>query len=137
MIYNIENNDIFAKLDKEEEVFESIEKIAEIYKIKGAIIVSGIGMLKNFEIGYFNGTEYIKEKYEKNHELVSFHGTIAATDPKLHIHVALAGPDHRLIGGHLFTGTVDPLLELYIVKTTETVFKREYNRNSGLKELKF
>ncbi len=137
MIYNIENNDIFVKLDREEEVFASIEKIADIYKIKGAVIVSGIGMLKNFEIGYFNGTEYIKEKYEQNHELVSFHGTIAATDPKLHIHVALAGPDHRLIGGHLFTGIVDPLLELYIVKTRETVFKREYNKSSGLKELKF
>jgi predicted DNA-binding protein with PD1-like motif len=137
MIYSIENNNIFAKLDKDEEVFTSIEKIAGICRIKGAIIVSGIGMLKNFEIGYFNGTEYIKEKYEKNHELVSFHGTIAATDPKLHIHVALAGPDHRLIGGHLFTGIVDPLLELYIVKTEKTVFTREFNKGSGLKELKF
>lgn len=137
MIYNIENNNIFAKIEKEEEVFASIEKLVEIYSIKGAIIVSGIGMLKDFEIGYFNGSEYIKEKYEKNHELVSFHGSIAVTDPKLHIHVALAGPDYSVIGGHLFTGIVDPLLELYIVKTEKIVFKREYNNKSGLKELKF
>lgn len=137
MIYHIEKNNIFAKLEKEEDVFSSIEKLAQIYEIKGAVIVSGIGMLKNFEIGYFDGTDYIKEKYEKNHELVSFHGTIAERDPRLHIHVALAGPDHIIIGGHLFKGTVDPLLELYIVKTESLTFKREFNKSSGLKELTF
>jgi hypothetical protein len=137
MIHHIENNNIFAKIEKEEDVFANIEKLATIYNIKGGIIVSGIGMLKNFEIGYFNGSEYIKEKYEKCYEVLSFHGSIADVDPRLHIHAALAGQDHRMVGGHLFAGVVDPLLEVYIVKTEKIKFKREYNDKSGLKELKF
>jgi predicted DNA-binding protein with PD1-like motif len=134
MMHRIEGNLIFAKLDKGEDVFSSIERLIEIYGIKGGTVLSGIGMLREFEIGYFNGKEYEKKFVEKNHELVALHGSISQDEPRLHLHAGLAGPDHMIIGGHLFRGKVDPLLELTIAVTSFPM-KRVYNEKTNLKEL--
>ncbi|MEM4256366.1 MAG: DUF296 domain-containing protein, partial [Thermoplasmata archaeon] len=131
-----EGSVIFVKMDKNEDLFSSFEKLIEIYNIRGGTIISGIGMLKEFEIGYFNGKEYEKKFVEKNHELVALHGSISAEEPRLHIHVGLAGPDHNIIGGHLFSAKVDPLLEITIL-TSSFPMKRVYNEKTNLKELSF
>ncbi|MGC8663081.1 MAG: PPC domain-containing DNA-binding protein [Thermoplasmata archaeon] len=129
-------NMIIAKLEKNDDVFESIENLIDEYIIKGGIIVSGVGMLKNFEIGYWNGKEYEKKVIEKNHELVSMHGSIAENDPKIHIHVGLAGPDHFLIGGHLISAKADPMVELTILETGLPI-QRVFNEKTSLKEMSF
>ncbi|MGC8584694.1 MAG: PPC domain-containing DNA-binding protein [Thermoplasmata archaeon] len=125
---------VFAVLKKDEDVFKGIEEIARKENIRGGTILTGIGMLKEFRIGYWNGQKYEELFVEKNHELVGFHGSISTTDPILHIHAALAGPDHRIIGGHLISGKVDPLLELTIIDSG-TEFKRIFNQKTNLKEL--
>ncbi|MGC8565671.1 MAG: PPC domain-containing DNA-binding protein [Thermoplasmata archaeon] len=136
MISRKNGNIIIAKLEKDDDVFESIDKLISKYSIAGGIIVSGVGMLKNFEIGYWNGKEYEKKFIEKNHELVAMHGSIAETDPKIHIHVGLAGPDHMLTGGHLISGKADPMVELTILDTGFPM-QRVYNDKTSLKELNF
>lgn len=136
MISRRNGNLIISKLEKDDDVFESIEKLIDQYGIKGGIIVSGIGMLKNFEIGYWNGREYEKKFIEKNHELVAMHGSISENDPKIHIHVGLAGPDHMLTGGHLISGRADPMVELTILDTGFPLL-RVYNDKTSLKELGF
>lgn len=136
MISRRNGNLITSKLEKDDDVFESIEKLIDQYGIKGGIIVSGIGMLKNFEIGYWNGREYEKKFIEKNHELVAMHGSISENDPKIHIHVGLAGPDHMLTGGHLISGKADPMVELTILDTGFPLH-RVYNDKTSLKELGF
>ncbi len=136
MIHRKEGNLIFVKMDKGEDLFSSLEKLIEIYGIKGGTVLSGIGMLRDFEIGYFNGKEYEKKFVEKNHELVALHGSISLEEPRLHLHVGLAGPDHQIIGGHLFGGKVDPLLEITIAISTFPM-KRVYNEKTNLKELSF
>jgi len=134
MIHRQDGNVIVCKIEKDEDVFKSIENVSKLYGINAGIIVSGIGMLKNFEIGYFNGKDYEKKFFEKNHELVAMHGSIASDDPKIHIHVGLAGPDHSLVGGHLLGGKADPFVELTIMKFSGK-FSRVYNEKTGLKEL--
>lgn len=136
MISRRNGNLIISKLEKDDDVFESIEKLIDQYGIKGGIIVSGIGMLKNFEIGYWNGREYEKKFIEENHELVAMHGSISENDPKIHIHVGLAGPDHMLTGGHLISGKADPMVELTILDT-DLPLHRVYNEKTSLKELGF
>ncbi len=128
------NNMIYAVLKKDEDVFDTIIELTKKENIKGGIILTGIGMLKEFKIGYWNGKQYEELFIEKNHELVSFHGSISSTEPILHIHAALAGPDHKIIGGHLISGKVDPLLELTIIDSG-IEFKRKYNEKTNLKEL--
>jgi predicted DNA-binding protein with PD1-like motif len=134
---DIENNYIVAKLADGENLFGEIEKIVAKYGIRSGIIVCGIGMLKDFEIGFFNGSEYKKEHVTEPHELIALHGSIAFEKKKLvtHLHCGVARCDHSLIGGHLFSATVAVLNELTILKLEEIKMSRKMNRKSGLVEL--
>jgi len=100
--------------------------------------MSGIGMLKNAVVGYFNGKEYIKEKVEGAAELVSMQGNIGRDgkgDVICHIHVALAISDHRLIGGHLLEGEVNVVNEIALRKLEDIKILREKNPD-GLMEMR-
>lgn len=135
MISDIEKNYIVVKLEKGEDVGESIIEALEDYGIFSGLVEFGIGMIRDLEIGYFNGKEYEKVKLPMPGEVVSFHGSVSTNDPRLHIHVSVALKDHTVKGGHFFAGIADPLMEVQILRLEEIVLKRELNPNSGLKEL--
>lgn len=130
-----EGQDIFAKLEKGEDVLEELSKIVSSNDIKTGEVIWGIGMIRNLQIGYFNGREYEKETFERALEVVSFHGSIAENEPVFHIHSSCAGQDHRVVGGHLFGGIADPLLEVRIRIFEKIRAVRENNPKTGLKEL--
>jgi hypothetical protein len=134
---DIENNFIIAKLADGEDLFEGIGKIIEKYNVTSGIILSGIGMLRDFEIGYFNGKDYQKEVYEKPHELIALHGSIAMAGkkPTIHLHCGVARGDHLLMGGHLFGAKVAVLNELVILKLEDMKLVRKKSRKSGIMEL--
>ena len=48
-----EGNFVVLKLDDGEELFECLEKAITEFDIRSGMIISGIGMLANFEIGFF------------------------------------------------------------------------------------
>lgn len=135
MEWKKEGNTIMVKLEKGDPVKDSIISIARENDITAGSIVWGVGMMKNIEIGYFNGKEYEKEVFSGPLEVVSFHGSIAENDPELHIHTSVAGKDHSVIGGHLFNSVADPLLEVQIQKFDTINLKRKYNESSTLKEM--
>lgn len=137
MISDIEKNYIILKLERNDDIEESLNQIIEDYAIFSGLIVFGIGMIKGLEIGYWNGNNYVKENVDEAGELVSFHGSITSNDPKLHIHVAVALSNHIVKGGHFFKGKADPLMEIYILRLEEIVLKREKNSVTGLNELNF
>ncbi len=130
-----EGDVVFVKLESGEKVHETIMKICDHRGISSGSIEFGIGMLKDYEIGYFNGKEYEKITIAENGELLSFHGSIAENDPRLHIHAALARRDHTAIGGHLFSATADPLVELQIRIFSRIRIRREINPKTGLSEI--
>lgn len=131
----IEGNHIILKLDKGENVQDRIIEASEKYSVSSGTILWGVGMIRNLEIGYFNGKEYEKEVYPDALEVVSFHGSIASNEPRLHIHVSAAQRNHGVIGGHMFSGDADPLLEVHIQKLDGIKLERKLNESSGLKEL--
>ena len=127
---------VIAKLDDGDDLFACIEELAAKHAVRNGMVMWGIGMLREFEIGYFNGKEYERETYRDCMELLGLHGTIAANaDPKLHLHVAAAGRDHRTVGGHLFRATVCVLNELCLIRLRKSTLNRVLNPRSGLKEL--
>ena len=131
-----EGNFIVLKLDDGEELFECLEKAIDEYDIRSGMILSGIGMLANFEIGFFKDGGYDWVVHEQPHELVAMHGSISTKDETMiHIHVGLAGPDHGLIGGHLKGARVCVVNEILILKLDSMEFSRVLNPGSGLKEL--
>ena len=131
-----ENNFVALKLDHGEDFYECINKAIVDFNIKSGYVLMGIGMLKDVEIGYFGGTEYFTKYLAEPHELVSMQGSISTKgETIIHIHCSLAGPDHKLIGGHLNKGTVNVINEIFIKKVDEIKLGRNLNPTTGLKEL--
>lgn len=138
MIFDMKDeNVVFARFDSGDDFYESLYSVVEKYAIDSGVILSGMGMLRDFEIGWFNGDEYEKTVVETPHELVALTGNIGKKDgkPFAHIHVALAGPEKKLVGGHLFGATVNVTNEIFIYKMNgiklERVQKGEFNGLTG------
>ncbi len=139
MIAKKEGSTVLIKLDDGEDLIERLTEALYLLKVKHGVILTGIGMLKDFEIGYYNGTEYEKEFHEEPHELVAMHGSIAWVDGRhdLHIHVGLAGKDRHLIGGHLLKAKACVLNEISILATRSIEITRKHDEASGLRQMHF
>lgn len=132
-----EENFIVLKLDDGEDLFDCLERAVADYGIKSAMIVSGIGMLADFELGFFRDGEYEWVFYDMPHELVAMHGSISTLGGiVIHIHAGLADSNHRLVGGHLKSAKVRVLNEILLLKLDNMEFERVLNPSTGLKELK-
>jgi uncharacterized protein len=88
--------------------------------ITSAAVVAGIGMLKDIEIGRYDGHEYEKRTVPESSEIVSLQGNISMKEgePFVHLHVGLADENLNLKGGHLFGGTVSMTIELVLLEMT-------------------
>ncbi len=133
---SVEGELVIAKLEDGENLLKSIEELAATHRIENAMVMWAIGMVRDLEIGYFNGKDYEKAVYPQPLELVSLHGTYAGkADPKVHVHLAASDRDHRVVGGHMFRATVSTLNELCLWKLWRTKMDRVLHPRSGLKEL--
>lgn len=131
-----EANVVMVKLSDGEDVFASLEQVCRERGIASGTVQWGIGMLRDFEIGYFGPDGYEKEAYADPHELVAMHGSIAmGSEPKFHLHVALAGRDHRVVGGHLFRATACVVNEIRLERFGTIRVSRRANPRTGLNEL--
>jgi predicted DNA-binding protein with PD1-like motif len=132
-----ESNVIVIRLADGEDLLKSLEAAAEEQNFSSAMVLSGIGMLRSFTLGYFKDGEYQKKTYEEAYELASLQGSFAKCDDEMmvHLHGVLAGSDHKSVGGHVFGGTVNGLGELTVLKLNEVKLYREFNDETKLKEL--
>jgi len=115
-----------VRLERGEEAVETLASFVARKKIPCGFL-QGIGAVKNVELGYFDTKigKYRKRRIRGTVEVISLTGNISYLDKKpfIHAHVALAGPDQKLMGGHLFSGSVAITLEIYI-----KVVSRRLNR---------
>ncbi|MGA7860228.1 MAG: DUF296 domain-containing protein [Thermoplasmata archaeon] len=124
------------RLDQGQDLFATLSDFARQHQIRAAAVVSGIGMLRDITIGYWNGSEYVRKDLPDPHELVGLHGSIAEADgPSIHLHAALAAANHLLVGGHLMRGTVWVLNETLIETFPGRVFDRPIDETLGLRKL--
>lgn len=132
-----ENSHVMIKLGDGEDLLPSLEDIAREHSIKWGVFLTGVGMLRDFEIGYWAGDGYLTAAHADPHEVLHYGGSIAEVDgrPAFHIHATLAARDHRVIGGHLLKGTVAVLNEMCILRFNDTPLTRKLNPGSGLMEL--
>ena len=136
-----EKNIIIARLEQDEDLFAMIGQLCEHYTVQQGVIMSGIGMLKNFELSYFNPDGYHGQSFATPHELVALHGSIAyaskgnSNELMIHLHAGLAGPDQGLVAGHLQRGTVNVLVELVIMTLEDIRLCRIKNPATDLFEL--
>lgn len=111
------DQDMIIRLDPDEEIHASIQNImAEIGYLSGAI-TSGIGRVRNVDIGYLADDGIYQRKFiNESVELLSLQGNIADLDgkPFTHIHVVISDDDHVVHGGHLFSAVVEVTAEIHV-----------------------
>jgi predicted DNA-binding protein with PD1-like motif len=140
MQFGVDGAVIVVKLSNNDDVFEKYKEIIQKNNIRSGIILSGIGMLKDFELGYFDPGGYKTRTFSEPHELVSMSGSIAYaqndnTNLLLHIHCSVANREHQVFGGHLNKATVNVVNEITILRLNELNLNRIKNEKTGLMEL--
>jgi uncharacterized protein len=124
------------RLDQGQDLFDALGDFARQHQIRAAAVVSGIGMLRDVAVGYWNGSEYVRKDLAEPHELIGLHGSVAEADgPSVHLHAALAGPNHTLVGGHLMRATVWVLNEIVVETFPGQTFGRPMDETLGLRKL--
>jgi predicted DNA-binding protein with PD1-like motif len=122
------NNLIFVRLFPDENLHEKLVEACKKHKVKTTVVISGIGQLKNFELGYFKEKkEYKREKFDKPHELLSLNGTVCRQKDgkyEVHLHASLGDENKKVIGGHLFYGTVEVTNEIVLIKSDIEIIRR-------------
>jgi uncharacterized protein len=125
------------RLDDGQDLFETLTGFADREKVRAATVVFGIGMFRTATFGYWDGKQYRPHELTVPHEVVALHGTIARADgaPSVHLHGAVAGPDHNLVGGHLLRATVGVLQEMLLTTFPGRTFGRPLVESWGLRML--
>jgi predicted DNA-binding protein with PD1-like motif len=127
---------IVAKFEDGEDLFESFKTIIREHKIESGIVLTGIGMLRNFVLGYYDGETYRNKEFKEPHELVSLQGSITTkNETVIHLHASLADEQNNVIGGHVFQAEVNMLNEIVVRKLNDLALGRKENPSTGLKEL--
>jgi uncharacterized protein len=125
------------RLDDGQDLFETLRGFAQRENVTAGAILFGIGMFRTATFGYWDGQQYQPHELTAPHEVVALHGTIARADdaPSIHLHGAVAGPDHHLVGGHLLRATVGVLQEMAIETFPGQTFGRPLVESWGLRML--
>ncbi|GAB6280877.1 MAG: hypothetical protein STSR0007_09950 [Thermovirga sp.] len=119
------DNLIAIRLDDGEDFFPSFEKA--LGDTSTAVIISAIGMFRDFELGWLGPEGYAKHLFHEPFELLSICGSINRKPdglPFIHFHASLSGPDHMAVGGHLFKGIVNNTCEMVLLVPEVLVFHR-------------
>lgn len=139
MDYRKFNHDYVVRIDKGEDVIESLTKLCVEEDIKLAS-VSGIGATDKVIIGLFNTQEkkYYKTEYEGDYEITGLTGNISTMNGKeyLHLHANISDQQNRTYGGHLNYMRISGTCEVFI-KVYEGTIDREYSDDIGLNLIKF
>lgn len=128
------NRSYCVVLDTGDEIISSLKNLAEREGIKGASI-SGIGTLKDPELGFFDlgKREYLKKTFKGDFELLSLLGNISVSKDGIvvHNHVLISDDKFATLGGHLFKGTITGTGEIMVETLGERV-ERRFNEKLNL-----
>ncbi len=129
MLVKEKENVVLIRMDDGEDFFEALYRALKSLGMNSGVVAGAIGMLRDFEIGWFDVEkgEYEKEFVSVPHELVSVQGNISLkeNEPFAHLHVSLAGPSRTVVGGHLFSARVCNTVEMFVCKTEIKLFREK------------
>ncbi|HIX67932.1 MAG TPA: DNA-binding protein [Candidatus Anaerostipes excrementavium] len=134
MDYRKFKNQYVIRLDRGEEIVESLKKIADKENIKLAYL-TGIGAVGKVTAGVFD----TKEKVFKGHtwegdlEVVSIGGNINTMNGEtyVHFHISAADEQGNVFGGHLQEAVISGTGELVLTEIDGTV-DRKFDEEIGL-----
>lgn len=139
MKYIRKNEKIFLRIDKGEEIIESIKAVLDKENVLCGS-VSGIGATDNFEVGIFNleTKKYDSFSFSDNHEINCLCGNITAFEnkPYIHLHITCTGKGCNVVGGHLLKAIISVTSEI-VIDIIDISIKREHNAELNFNQVKF
>jgi predicted DNA-binding protein with PD1-like motif len=116
------------RLDPGEEVITTLEGWLAEQQIHLGYFVA-FGGFEGVQLQYFNihSRQYEKRNADQQLEVVSLLGNIALQDgrPKIHAHCIVADEHDQTYGGHLGSGIVKPVLEVFLTAIDGTLERVE------------
>ena len=101
--------------------------------LRASVVLSGVGSLAKARLRYAGAKE--GTALDGPFEIVSITGTL--NHDALHVHLAIADSQGRVVGGHLLDGCViHTTCELSILENKDLEFSRVEDPETGYKELK-
>jgi predicted DNA-binding protein with PD1-like motif len=95
---------VFIRLEHGEDILESIRQAVQ-EETSTLLVVTGLGMISEFELGYFDLGNYLRKSYGDPHEVLALQGSVSTEgEPRIHIHATVANKNHEAFGGHLMRG---------------------------------
>jgi len=124
-----------VRLEKGEEVIQSLEQFADAYRL-GFASLTAIGTFERVTLGYYDPDTraYRNEGVEEGVEVLTMSGNISRGEDGeriVHAHVTVGRSDYATLGGHVVEATVGPTLEV-IVRTATTTIRRRHDPDTGL-----
>jgi hypothetical protein len=115
-------------------LMDELLAVAKREKIRTAK-VEAIGGVNQLRLAYFNSKakKYEEHEYDEFFEVTGLIGNITLKDgePFAHLHGTFGRRDMSVIGGHVVSGTVFPLLEAAIIPTANMALRR-FDEKAGL-----
>lgn len=106
---------------------EDVVKLAAREKISTALL-SAIGGVSELTVAYFNQEtkKYEEHEYSEELEVTSLLGNVTVKDgkPFVHVHGTFGRRDMSVVGGHVVSMTVRPLLELVVTPTSNRALRK-------------
>jgi hypothetical protein len=125
------------RLDEGERLPEALALWARAEGVRAAAVVSGIGLVRDTELGYLRNGRYEPGSFPEPMELLALGGSIAEVDgaPSVHLHLTGGRSDHSAVGGHLLRSTVALLVEIGVQTFPGRRFGRPEIPGSNLRRL--
>ncbi len=115
---------LMLRLDHGEDILASVQQAVKEER-STLLLITGLGMIHDFELGYFDNGKYLRKDFPEPHELLALQGSVASEgEPRIHIHATVADKEHRAFGGHLMRGKVWMSNEIGFVQLQGNVSKR-------------
>ena len=135
MEYQRFGNTLYVRLDRGEEILESLKKLSLAEDIRLAE-VRGLGATDDFTVGVYDvdKRQFLPLTFTGPHEIVSLTGTVNTMDGAYYSHLHMSAGDIRgqVKGGHLSRCRISATAELVITVTEGTVDRRHDEAVTGL-----
>lgn len=139
MEYRKFGNKYLIRMDKGEEVVETLKKFCQDHNITLGWI-KGIGAVSKAKIGLLRIDEkkYYSTELDGAYEITSLLGNVTTMKGEvyLHLHISLFDEDNKTYGGHLNYAIISATGEIFI-EAVDGMVDREYSDEVGINLIKF
>ena len=134
MEYKRFENTVFARIDKGEEIVETLKTICEKEDITLAY-VNAIGAVGDVTVGVFKTAEkqYYSNSFKGDFEIVSLSGTVTQMNKEhySHLHMSVGNEKGEVFGGHLNKAVVSATCEM-VINIVNGKVSRRFSDEIGL-----